>query len=58
LEVRDGVITDTKDPKKTVSYAQLTKGKRIEKFLDIKPSMEDFTKFKFMGNHIIIAMLP
>jgi isoquinoline 1-oxidoreductase len=49
LEVRDGVITDTKDPKKTVSYAQLTKGKRIEKFLDIKPSMEDFTKFKFMG---------
>src|SRR5664280_3497466 len=49
LEVRDGVVTDSKDPKKTVSYAQLTKGTRIEKFLDVKPSMEDFTKFKFMG---------
>jgi nicotinate dehydrogenase subunit B len=49
LEVRDGVVTDSKDPKKTVSYAQLTKGTRIEKFLDVKPSMEDYTKFKSMG---------
>jgi isoquinoline 1-oxidoreductase len=49
LEVRDGVITDTKDPKKTVSYTQLTKGTRIEKFLDVKPSMEDYTKFKSIG---------
>ena len=49
LEVRDGVVTDTKDPKKTVSYAQLTKGTRIEKFLDVKPSMEDYTKFKSIG---------
>ncbi len=39
LEVKDGVVTDTKDPKKTVSYAQLAKGQKIEKFLDIKPSM-------------------
>jgi len=55
LEVRDGIITDTKDPKKTISYAQLAKGKRIEKFLDVKPSMEDYTKFKEIGksyNHI------
>ena len=55
LEVRDGIITDTKDNKKTISYAQLAKGKRIEKFLDVKPSMEDYTKFKEIGksyNHI------
>ena len=49
LEVKDGIVTDTKDSKKTVSYAQLAKGKRIEKFLDVKPSMEDYTKFKSIG---------
>ena len=49
LEVKNGVISDTKDAKKTVSYAQLAKGKRIEKFLDVKPSMEDYTKFKEIG---------
>ncbi len=49
LEVRDGIITDTKDPQKKLSYAQLAKGKRIEKFLDVKPSMEDYTKFKEIG---------
>jgi len=49
LIVKDGVVTDTKDPKKTVSYAQLAEGKRIEKFLDVKPSMEDFTKYKEIG---------
>ena len=49
LEVKDGVVTDTKDSNKTVSYAQLAKGKRIEKFLDVKPSMEDYTKFKSIG---------
>jgi nicotinate dehydrogenase subunit B len=49
LEVRDGIITDTKDPKKTISYAQLAKGQRIEKFLDVKPTMEDYTKYKAIG---------
>jgi nicotinate dehydrogenase subunit B len=49
LEVKNGIITDTKNTGKTISYAQLAKGKRIEKFLDVKPSMEDFTKFKEIG---------
>jgi len=39
LEVRDGIITDTKNVKNTVSYAQLAKGKKIEKHLDVKPSV-------------------
>jgi nicotinate dehydrogenase subunit B len=50
LEVRDGIISDTKDTTHTVSYAQLTKGKKIEKFLDVKPSVEDYTKFTYVGN--------
>jgi isoquinoline 1-oxidoreductase len=49
LEAKDGVISDTKNPKKTVSYSQLTKGKRIEKFLDVKPTPEDYTKFNYVG---------
>jgi nicotinate dehydrogenase subunit B len=49
LEVKDGIISDTKDPKKTISYSQLARGNRIEKFLDVKPSMEDYTKFKAIG---------
>ncbi len=49
LEVKDGVITDNKDPKKTISFGQLTKGQKIEKFLDVKPAMIDSSKFKEMG---------
>lgn len=49
LIVKDGNITDSKDPKKSVSYARLAQGKRIEKFLDVKPSVEDYTKFYYVG---------
>lgn len=49
LEVRDGIITDTKNAKNSVSYSQLTKGKKIEKYLDVKPSAEDYTKFTYIG---------
>jgi isoquinoline 1-oxidoreductase len=49
LEVRDGIVTDIKDPKKMVSYAQLAKGKKLEKYLDIKPLVEDYSKFTYVG---------
>ena len=49
LEVKDGKISDTKNPKNTVTYAQLTKGKKLEKYLDVKPSVEDYTKFTYVG---------
>jgi len=49
LEVRDGIVTDIKNPVNTVTYAQLTKGKKLEKYLDIKPPVEDYTKFTFVG---------
>ena len=49
LEIRNGIITDTKNPKNAISYAQLTKGKKIEKFLDDKPPVEDYTKFTYIG---------
>ncbi|HLP73594.1 MAG TPA: molybdopterin cofactor-binding domain-containing protein [Bacteroidales bacterium] len=49
LQVKDGVISDTGNSKKTISYGQLAKGKRIEKFLDVKPTVEDFTKFTYVS---------
>jgi nicotinate dehydrogenase subunit B len=49
LEVKDGFVTDIKNPGKKVSYAQLAKGKKIEKSLDFKPSVEDYTKFTYVG---------
>jgi nicotinate dehydrogenase subunit B len=49
LEVSDGVIYDTKNKKNSVAYSQLTKGKRIEKFLEVKPPVKDYTKFKYVG---------
>ena len=49
LEVKDGVVIDTKNPKNKVSYAELTKGKKIEKSLDVKPPVEDSAKFTYIG---------
>ena len=52
LEVKDGIITDTKNSTQSVSYAQLTKGKKIEKYLDVKPSVEEYTKFNVVGKSL------
>ncbi len=49
LEVRDGIVVETNNTKNTVSYGQLAKGKKIEKFLDTKPAVEDHTKFTYVG---------
>ena len=49
LETKDGVIIDTKNPKNKVTYAQLAKGQKLEKHLDVKPAVEDYTKFNYVG---------
>ncbi len=49
LEVKDGIVTNSKDPKKTISYGQLAKGQKIEKFLDVQPAMMDPKKFREIG---------
>ncbi len=49
LDVKDGIIFDSENSKNKLSYAQLAKGKRIEKFLDIKPSVEDYKSFTYVG---------
>lgn len=49
LEVKNGIVSDIKNPSKKVSYAQLAKGKKLEKYLDTKPSVEDHTKFTYIS---------
>jgi nicotinate dehydrogenase subunit B len=49
LVVVDGVISDPGNPGKSVTYGQLAKGKKIDKYLDVKPEVEDYTKFTFVG---------
>jgi len=52
LIVKDGIITDTKNPANSVSYSQLTKGKKIEKYLDVKPAVENYKEFTFVGKSL------
>jgi nicotinate dehydrogenase subunit B len=49
LEVKDGIITDTKNATHSVGYSELTKGKKIEKYLDLKPTVEDYKEFTLVG---------
>jgi isoquinoline 1-oxidoreductase len=49
LEVKNGFVVDTKNPKNSISYGQLAKGKKLERYLDTKPPVEDYTKFTYIG---------
>jgi nicotinate dehydrogenase subunit B len=49
LEVKDGFVVDTRNPKNSVSYASLAKGKKLERYLDVKPPAEEYTKFTYVG---------
>jgi nicotinate dehydrogenase subunit B len=49
LEVRDGSIVDTRNPKNMVSYASLAKGRKLERYLEVKPPAEEYTKFTYVG---------
>jgi isoquinoline 1-oxidoreductase len=50
LEVRDGTVVDLKNAKNKVTYGELAKGQKLEKYLDVKPSVEEYTKFTYVGN--------
>ena len=49
LEVRNGIVNAINDKSKTVSYAQLAKGKRIEKHLSGTPVLKIASEFKIIG---------
>jgi isoquinoline 1-oxidoreductase len=52
LEVREGTVISVMDASKSVTYGELAKGKRLEKYLDVKPPVEDHTKFTIVGKSL------
>ena len=53
LKVEAGVVFDEKDRKNQVTYAQLTKGKQIERHLGKKPQLKGFSEFKIVGKPVL-----
>ena len=49
LAVKAGVISDRADPKKSVSYAALTQGQRIERHLGTKPTLKPLASYSVVG---------
>ncbi len=49
LEVKEGTISDKNNPGKSVTYAELVQGKKIEKYLTEKPQVKDPKDFKIVG---------
>jgi CO/xanthine dehydrogenase Mo-binding subunit len=49
LAAKDGVVSDSQDPTKRLTYGQLAKGQKIERHLQVKPSSKDPSQFKIMG---------
>ncbi len=42
LEIKNGIISDKSNSAKKLSYAQLTRGKKIERHLENKPAPKDY----------------
>ena len=49
LETSDGAVLDKANPGTRVTYAQLTKGKVIEKHIKADPKLKDPSRFKVVG---------
>ncbi|HLP73771.1 MAG TPA: molybdopterin cofactor-binding domain-containing protein [Bacteroidales bacterium] len=49
LQVVNGVVSDTKDNSKSISYAGLTKGKRIQESVIGNPKVKEAKDFKVIG---------
>jgi len=52
LAIKDGVIFDKTQKEKSVSYSQLTKGKKIERHLEEKAVLEAAANFTVVGESI------
>ncbi len=52
LTVKDGVVMDKRDAAKRVTYAELAKGKSIEKHLSKKPTLKNVSEFTIIGKTV------
>ena len=53
LSVHLGVVVDSKDPARRVTYGQLTKGRRIERRVTAKPSLKTPDQFRIIGKPLL-----
>ncbi|RPI41187.1 MAG: isoquinoline 1-oxidoreductase, partial [Bacteroidetes bacterium] len=53
LGVKDGMIFEKSDPDKRASYASLAKGKRIERYLAVKPGVKGPSEFRYVGQSLL-----
>jgi isoquinoline 1-oxidoreductase len=49
LVAKDGVISDSQDPKNIITYGQLAKGQTIGRHLQSKPALKQPVQFKIVG---------
>jgi isoquinoline 1-oxidoreductase len=52
LEIRKGIVFDTKDNNNKLSYGALTKGKKIERHIDGKVILNAQTKYEYVGKSV------
>lgn len=53
LVAKDGAVVDRQDASRRITYGQLTKGKKIERHLKVKPSLKDAGQFAIMGRPML-----
>jgi isoquinoline 1-oxidoreductase len=53
IQVKDGIVADVRDASNSVTYGELAKGKKLEKYLDVKPPVEDHTQFTIVGKSLM-----
>jgi isoquinoline 1-oxidoreductase len=53
LTTQQGAVVDANDPSRKIAYGQLTKGKKIERHLTVKPSLKAPEQFKIIGKPML-----
>ena len=53
LVVQQGVVVDSRDPSRKITYGQLTRGKRIERRLTVKPDLKTPAQFTIIGKPLL-----
>ncbi|MFO7933719.1 MAG: molybdopterin cofactor-binding domain-containing protein [Bacteroidales bacterium] len=53
LDVRKGVIYARSDPGQHISYGELAKGRRLERYMEVKPEPKDHTEYHYVGQPML-----
>jgi nicotinate dehydrogenase subunit B len=53
LTAHSGVVEDSKNPSRRITYGQLTKGKKIERRLTVAPNLKQPSQFKVVGKPLL-----